>query len=151
MPPTEPTPDLTLEEYVLQLEADRDRLTARVAEVEGSLASLGDCINLALREANKDHAQVTDYLGDMRPAVNELVYRITELTLDRDAHKFAAEQAMGMATGQAILDERDRLKITVRELEGELKGMTESSSETIADLAEGDAPCDLTWTRFGSL
>lgn len=65
---------------------------ARVAEVEGMLASLGDCVNLALREANKDHAQVTDYLGDMRPAVNELVYKITELTLELNAFKFAADR-----------------------------------------------------------
>ena len=47
MPPTEPTPDLTPEEYVLQLEADRDRLTARVKELEYRLT---DPINVEATE-----------------------------------------------------------------------------------------------------
>lgn len=79
--------DLTPEEHVLQLEADRNRLTAQVQALEIiEKAALG---------------------------------KIVELTKERDAYKFAGEQAVGMGTGQAILDERDRLKMQVRKLEEE--------------------------------
>lgn len=52
-----------------------------------------------------------------RITFDRLVARVAEVELERNAYKFAGEQAMGMGTGQVILDERDRLKMQVRELE----------------------------------
>lgn len=103
------TPDLTPEEYVLQLEADRDRLTARVVELEEGIAELQD--------------------------IEE------RLVKQRDAYKHAGEQAMGMGTGQAILDDRDRLKMQVRELEEErdvLRQKAESGGCLYAGPGRGD-------------
>lgn len=54
---------------------------------------------------------------------------IVALTADRDAYKFIAEQAIGMGTTKALMDERDQLKHRVRELEVLVKTLSPAVAE----------------------
>lgn len=59
---------------------------------------------------------------------------IAALTTERDAYKFAAEQAIGMGTAKAIMDERDQLKHRVRELEALVKELDTHKKTLIEEI-----------------
>ena len=62
-----------------------------------------------------------------------LACQLTQAYRERDAYKFAAEQAIGMGTAKAIMDERDALKHQTRELQETVKVLSERLADMTAE------------------
>ena len=105
-----------------QVKMERDELKATVKVLNERLVNM---------QEEWDDAKKT--VSNLCLQNSELIEDNAAMRLDRDAYKFASEQAMGMGTAKAIMDERDTLKHQVRELQETVKVLSERLAEVTAE------------------
>ena len=133
-------------ETLTEARAEHDRLRERIDEADSRDASLADALNTCLREAGLGHHQVESWTSDMRPAVQELHYKLTSFRTERDVLRERVEELeKELATARFTADDVTlRLQQSIAELERDKEQIVRNMQDRVDALQRtGGRDCDL--------